>query len=74
MSPAEKTAESTVSVLMQTAGTFWHEAERLRMAHIWGRENNWQPVEDEGTLQEAALRVEKFRLDLLRFARQRLKS
>jgi hypothetical protein len=65
-------SESPVSVLMQTCATLQHDAERLRMAHAWGREYNWQPVEDEATLLEAAMRVERFRQGLLRFAQQRL--
>jgi hypothetical protein len=68
---SEKLSEAPISVLMQACATFEHEAERLRKAHVWGRENNWQPAEDEATLVEAALRVEKFRLGLLRFAQQR---
>ncbi len=67
-----KSTEEPISVLMQSCATFQLEAERMRKAHLWGREYNWQPAEDEATLLEAALRVERFRLGLLRFARQHL--
>jgi hypothetical protein len=46
------------------------------MAHVWARENAWpDPIaEDENTLREAAEKVERCRLNLLRFTRQHLKG
>jgi hypothetical protein len=65
----EKTEE--ISILRQTIATLEQDAERLRMAHIWGREYHWRPAEDEATLHEAAQKVERFRQSLMRFAHQR---
>ena len=62
------THRKPVPVLLQTCETLMHDAERLRMAHVWGREHNWQPAEDEATLQKAADRIERFRRNLLRLA------
>jgi hypothetical protein len=64
----------SVSVLQQTCDALRHDAERLRMAHVWGQEYNWRPAEDEATLSAAAEKVERFRLNLLRFARERVKN
>jgi hypothetical protein len=71
-----KTGTAPISILMQTIDTLAQDAERLRMAHVWDREYNWSnPIaEDEATLYEAAEKVERFRLGLLRFTRQHLKS
>ena len=73
---SQKTETKSVSILMQTIDTLAHDAERLRMAHVWDREYKWpNPIaEDEATLHEAAEKVEKFRLGLLRFTRQHLKG
>jgi hypothetical protein len=71
----QKTDSTPVSMLMQTCDTLAQDAERLRMAHIWDREYHWpNPIaEDEPTLREAAEKVERFRLGLLRFTRQHFK-
>jgi hypothetical protein len=73
---SHKTATAPVSMLMQTCDSLAFDAERLRMAYVWDREYNWpNPIaEDEQTLREAAEKVERFRLGLLRFTRQHLKG
>ncbi len=71
-----QTAPAPVSELMQTCDALAADAERLRKAHVLAREYNWPApiVEDEDTLREAAEKVERFRLGLLRFTRQYLKG
>jgi hypothetical protein len=71
-----KSDTTPVSILLQTCDTLAQDAERLRMAHVWARENNWPApiVEDENTLREAAEKVERCRLGLLRFTRLHLKD
>ena len=61
---------------MQTCDALAADAERLRHTPGSAREYNWPApiVEDEDTLREAAEKVERFRLGLLRFTRQYLKG
>jgi hypothetical protein len=57
-------------MLEQTVDSLQLSAERLRLAHVRGRDHGWEPAESEEVLQLAAEKVERCRLSLLRFARQ----
>jgi hypothetical protein len=67
-----KRNDPPVSMLAQTASSLQSDADRLRMAHVWLRRGNWtEPIaEPEDVLLLAAEKVERFRLSLLKFARQ----
>jgi hypothetical protein len=71
-----KPTPEPVSELILVCDTLAADAERLRKAHVLAREYNWPApiVEDEDTLREAAEKVERFRLGLLRFTRQYLRG
>jgi hypothetical protein len=67
-----KPNEPPVSMLEQTANSLQFDAERLRMAHVRVRSGDWKEplAEPEHVLLMAAEKIERFRLNLLRFARQ----
>jgi hypothetical protein len=67
---ATKQDEQPFSVVQQTIDSLLVDAERLRLAH----ERGWPIVETDATLQLAAEKVERFRVGLIRFARQSRKS
>jgi len=62
---------ANVSILMQTCDALAQDAERLRKAHDWSAEYGWEqkPAEDQETLSQAAEKLERFRLSLLKLAR-----
>jgi hypothetical protein len=61
-----------VSILEQTVDALQDDADRLRSAHVLVRSGEWKEplAESEAVLLQAAEKVERFRLSLLRFARQ----
>jgi hypothetical protein len=61
-----------VSMLEQTVDALQNDADRLRSAHVRVRNGSWKEplAEPEDVLLQAAEKVERFRLTLLRFARQ----
>lgn len=72
---AEATA-TPISMLEQTSDALLTTASRLRCAYPNLRNGEWsEPIaESEATLQAAAEKIERFRLTLLRFARQESNS
>lgn len=65
-------AEPPISMLQQTVNSLQSDADRLRTAHVRVRDGSWKEplAEAEDVLLQAAEKVERFRLTLLRFARQ----
>jgi hypothetical protein len=67
-----KLEDGSVSILEQTVSSLQIDADRLRMAHVRVRSGEWKEplLEPENVLLLAAEKVERFRLGLIRFARQ----
>jgi hypothetical protein len=65
-----------VSMIEQTSDSLLLNAQRLRCAYPSIRQGEWSEpvVESEATLLAVAEKVERFRLSLLRFARQESNS
>jgi hypothetical protein len=61
-----------VSMLEQAVNSLQDNAERLRMAHVRVRSGDWKEplAEPEAVLLLAAEKVERFRVSLLKFARE----
>jgi hypothetical protein len=59
-------------MLEQTVDALRDDADRLRSAHVLVRRGEWKEplAEPEAVLLQAAEKVERFRLSILRFARQ----